>query len=149
MGDRVTVRFTFGGKIKRSEVDDLMKLLREENAYSQETGGKVTLDDLLEGNELYVPEVNYAQTDEIDTFCEMHGIDFDKWHESGGGFHGAAIRMRNSVLSELPAIDGEPMVPLSKVLEVETLVTGMANLVNLAKQWKAGDLAEFEIIEGA
>lgn len=149
MGDRVTVYMTFGGKLKRSALPEFIELLEGECFASNEnSSGDYPLElALLDGHQLHAHEVNYANTEAIDEFCIEHGLSFDKYHDEGGGFGAGIIRLRDGEAESMPAAEGEPMIPLSKILEVETLATGLADLIALAKRWSGDDLPEFEIVE--
>jgi hypothetical protein len=90
-------------------------------------------------------EVNYARTDAIEGVCSEHGIDYRKHNEAGGGY-GEDIELYVGGVTKLfPASDGEPMIALSRVLEAETLASGLANLIAEAKFAVKG-MAKLEIL---
>jgi hypothetical protein len=86
-----------------------------------------------------------ARTDGIENVCAEHNIDYRKHNEAGGGY-GEGVELRISgVVKEFPACDGEPLIALSRVLETETLVSGLADLIAEARFAVKG-MAKLEIL---
>ena len=155
MGDRVSVDMKFGGKISVEALDRLILELDSERFFegasasltSRGVAGVPVADKLSAlAGWLHADDINYAYTDGIDGVCQHYKIDFDKRHDAGGGFGACVLRMRDGVLRAYPSDEeGEATIPLSRVLQVETLVSGLADLIAEAKAW-AQPLAKLEVV---
>lgn len=148
MGDRVTVHMTFGGRVTRAAAARLVEQLLRDGFKDGWTEELPTVELLADpSTRSWVAEdVNYANTDAIDLICQAHGISYTKTHEAGGGFPAGWMRLTDGRFEELAMADEEPMIPLSQILKTETLVTGLADLINLAK-WATASLPDFEIAD--
>lgn len=147
MGDRCDVWIKFGGKISRQAAEALIEVLNDEYytvfGSNPDGGEKVEMGDLDE--EFSAEEVNYANIDEIDAVCREHGIHYDMQHGAGGGYSAGCIRFLNGRKEETPATNElEPLVPLKKVLEVDTLASGLGKLIDLAR-FMLGDFPNLEV----
>jgi len=140
MGERVPTTIKFGGKLRAEHAERLIELLNEDNFYSEDadltSGGDVDdvvvdhLDDTLRAD-----EVNYGQIEDIIAFCREHKLDYEHWIDACGGGDPSVERVVAGTSETLNYSDGEPMIPLARVIKVETLVTGLADLIALAKRW--------------
>ena len=142
MGDRCTVYMEFGGKISRQAAEALVKVLEAEGYRSNDTDDEPSIDIL--DHSFYCHDVNYANIEAIEDVCSEHAIDYRKENDAGGGY-GAAIELWvGGVAKTFSCSEGEPCVPLSRVLEVETLACGLADLIAEARFAVEG-LPELEI----
>ncbi len=147
MGDRCYVYITFHGKISHRAAQALVEVLNEQgyvqwdcnaSARSALEPAKADLAGTFE-----CEEVNYARIDEIEAVCSEHGIDFDMEHTAGGGYAAGRVRFVGGERRECTGGDG-PMIPLSMVLETETLASGLGNLIALAR-FMLADLPPLEV----
>jgi hypothetical protein len=133
MGEYVPVKIKFGGKIQRDQVPHLLVAL-EQCQLRTETGEA----DPEPGNltETFGGDANYGQIEEVTSVCHMLNLDYEQITEGSSAFDGSITRYVGKQLESLDCNEaGDALIPLSKVLEIETLTQGMANLINIAKFW--------------
>ncbi len=144
MGDRTDVYIKFGGRISRRAAEALVEALEREGYRCNDgTDNKPTIADLDE--DFYAYEVNYANIDGLDAVCRRFGIDYDMNHGAGGGYGPCCQRYMGGEHRECSAdADSGPMVPLSQILDTETLATGLGDLIKLAR-FMCGDFPNLVI----
>lgn len=131
MGDRCDVWLTFGGHISKRSAEALVAQLKEDGFHCDMSGKEPSLDNL--GETFTCEEVNYANTDDIEAVCTEHGICFEKYHSAGGDYGAGKSKFAAGVYMEFSCDDGEPVIPLSRILDVEKSVDTFAKLLGQAK----------------
>lgn len=131
MGDRCSVYVRFGGRISTRSADALIEVLESECYRSNETDKKPCRDNL--DQEFYAHEVSYGCIDEIESVCEEHRIDFEAWNDAGGSYGEQITRCIGGDITCWPTNEREVMFPASRILEAETLATGLGNLIAEAR----------------
>lgn len=145
MGDRVTVYLNLYGKVAKSHAEALLPLLKEHDFRVSETYDEPDIRTM--GESLVCHEVNYGDISDIVDCCWDYGIAFEYFHPAGDGFAARIYRYDGEKLRESGYDDG-PMLSYREVLEVETLVTGMASLIESARFWLK-ELSAFELVDDA
>jgi hypothetical protein len=115
MGDRTYATIRFSGVIDRDKVDDLVGWL-EDQGCQPDNGGEIA--DNLNGW-FYDTECNYGTMDGVETFCQEVGISYLKCHDSGDNYE-AGVELYNALVDktfDCGTYDGEPMLPISDLLE--------------------------------
>lgn len=141
MGEYVPVTVQLGGKLNASAVPELIRILEDQGFWVDDEGPtEANLGALFRAE-----EVNYGQTIELDSFVSAHGLDYQKWCDACMGGDPDITRSIGGVKHTAPASEGEPMLPFTDVLKVETMLQGMADLIKLAKWWKS-DLPPLRIV---
>lgn len=144
MADTCAVYIKFGGKISRQAAKDLIAVLKDQGYYWDDgSGGDPEMGNIDE--DFCCDEVNYANIDAIGLVCREHGIDYHMTHGAGDSFAAGCVRLMGGRHEECVDDDG-PLVPLKKVLEVETLASGLADLIDLAR-FMLGDFPNLEIVD--
>lgn len=142
MGDRCNVNLVISGKLKRESIPDLLAVLgnhyfRLENETELLPDGS-NLDELL-----MAYEVNYADIEDVEAVLIELGLDYEKYNDAGDGYSAATKR---KIGDRCEQADGEtPSLPYARILEIETLASGMGNLIQEARFW-ATPLAPLEIV---
>ena len=143
MGDRCTVNIKFGGPVTEDQANELLLALKG-HQFVQDWGddpSELTIEDLDET--LHAEEVNYANIEDVELICRMYGIAYEKWNSAGGDYGEQIERYLDGTRMSFPCADGEALVPLSEVLKVETLASGMAKLIEQAR-FRARPFSNFE-----
>ncbi len=144
MGDRCRVTLSFGGRITEAQAQELIERLAEYDFRIEETYRAPTLDTL--GDDcLAAEEVNYGDVDNVTAWCRAQSIAFDYRNDAGGSYSEGVARFDGQRYEELTASECVPTIPLSRVLETETLITGMGALIDLAK-FMSAPLPPLEIV---
>lgn len=144
MADRSDVYIKFGGKISRQAAEALVRALNNEGYICNATGEGPSLDNVDE--DFSADEVNYANIDAIGAVCREHGIDYDMSHGAGGSYGAGCLRMMGGKHHECAGGDEGPMVPLNKILDTETLASGLGDLIQLAR-FMCGPFPNLEIVD--
>lgn len=131
MGDRCDVWLTFGGRISERSAEALVAQLTEDGFSCDMSAEPPSITNL--GSRFYCEEVNYANTDEIEAVCHEHGICFVKYHSAGGDYTAGMSKFVGGVYMEFSCDDGEPQIPLYRLLDVEKSVDTFAKLLGQAK----------------
>lgn len=143
MGDRCTVWFRLGGNIPRPQAIELIRRMTFEGL--QVDLGEPDINNLHEGFWGY--EVNYGLIDSVTDYCRAHGVAYELWNESGGGYSAGIKRFDGTQeISCTSDHEMQALVPISDILQVETLASGLADLIKLAKFF-SGDLPPVVIVE--
>jgi hypothetical protein len=132
MGDRTDVYIVFGGCVSPRAAAELVEVLKAEGYRRNECGDEEPSVENL-SDSFYANEVNYADIDEIDAVCRQHKINYDMWHGAGGGYGPAMRRYVDGVHMECTCNDEGPLVLLRCILDTETLASGLADLIKLAR----------------
>lgn len=133
MGEWTGVSIKFGGKLKREQADDLIAAIMQNQLRVFVTDDDPTI---LNLNLEFGGEANYGQIEEVTGACQLLGIEYEQVIKGCSAFDGSITRYVGGQLESLNSDeDGEALIPLKQVLEIETLTQGMANLINLAKFW--------------
>lgn len=133
MGEYVPTSIKFGGKLQAKFVETLIVLLNDKMFCTDQDGENPDRTNLNE--RFRADEVNYGQIEAIVDFCKTHQLDYEHWIDACSGEDPTIERWVSGERESLSFSDGEVMIPLARVLEVETLVSGMANLLARAKRW--------------
>lgn len=143
MGDRCDVYIKFGGRISRAAAEALVTVLKDEH-YRSDDQDEPEIGNLDES--FLSEEVNYANIDAIIAVCHEHHIDYDMWHSAGGGYGEGCERFMDGVTHQCANSDDGPLVSLRSLLDVETLASGMGDLIKLAR-FMCGDFPNLVIEE--
>jgi hypothetical protein len=118
MGDRCTVSIKFGGKISEAQATTLLELMEPYDfSVGYGGGGALTLDD-------------FRNPSDEDFIAEE--INYEKWNGAGGDYSEAVERFDGTKSVECAFCDG-PTIPLSDILQVETLASCLAPLIAKAR----------------
>lgn len=143
MGDRVTVYLTLHGKVTKTQAEELLGHLEGYSFTNNHTGEPPTIETL--GEHLSADEVNYGSINNVVSYCAEHGIAYDYHHEAGGGYGAFTYRFDGEKADEASYHEGEAMVPFSRILETETLASGLGNLIEEARFWNK-TLPDLEVV---
>jgi hypothetical protein len=145
MGEYIPATVQFGGKVKRSLIPTLIELLERYDMRAEgDEEAEPTPENITE--KFRGDQINYGQIEDITTFCQSHNIDYEHWADGANGGDPYIVRWIDGKEEMLGYSDGEIMIPLARVLEIETLITGMADLIALARRWAKP--LEMEIVDG-
>lgn len=139
MGERIATTLTLGGKVKRADAEELIELLGQYDFWVNDGanyGVPLTVD-LLLLDQLRADEVNYGQIDDVIAFCHENDIAYEHWVEDCQGAPPLMYRWVPGMDAPklTSCVEGEPAIPISRILEVENLVDGFAKLIAEAKAW--------------
>ena len=145
MAERVHVRLHIGGRIKREDAQTLLELLAAKGfEIDTQTPGFVTLvaaetdvDALAGSPPLNAYEVRYGDVSAITKFCADKGLDYHQLTDACGGEDPVLYRRVGGEERTLPGHNGQAMIPIADVLEVETLAKGLGDLIANARWWTA------------
>lgn len=151
MGDRCSVTIKFGGRVTRSQAEELVRLLADEEfQHNGETVDPEDMDGWIADldEEFWAEEVNWGSLEAIESYCEANGIEYEKWNGEGGSYSEGLKRFFQGKVETVPAHEAQPMVPFAALLKIEALASGLGTLLAEARWWTA-DLTPLEIIDDA
>lgn len=136
MGDRVSINIEFGGIITKTQAAELLERCQGYNLYTNSVHWTkdLSIDDLHD--QLVGDEINYGLMDEVTSYCEQHNIWYDCWSAAGGSFGESTTRYLDGRAERVLMSDGMFMTPLLALLDMDNLVSGWANVLDLARFMK-------------
>lgn len=155
MGEYIRTTLTFGGKLPRSAVPELIELLDEKGFYDQTVydghrEGRLT-EEMLK-DELVADDVNYGDCTDILNHVTSFGVSYRQWMDACSG-EDPDVRQRivmpdgTVVEKHAQAGDGHsPMLTYAELLETVNLIDGFAKLIAEAKWWEQE--LTLEIVDG-
>lgn len=144
MGDRCTVLFRVGGKISELRARKLIRLMDDYGLVSVEDGEHEPNFDNL-GDWFEAEEINFGTMATLTDYCMTLGIPYILENGQGGSYGPGIDKFMDGEQRTAEHVDGEPLVPYSRILETESLVSALAPLIAEAKFW-ARELPDVEII---
>lgn len=117
MGDRTWTGITFSGKLNREVAEGLVVELEGQHCQS-ESGREITIDDLLNHNQLWDDECNYASMEGVEGYCREHGVSYLKVWAAGGDYE-AGYEIYNAVVNQTFQVTGgdDPSLGASELRE--------------------------------
>lgn len=85
MGDRTYTSIEFSGVISEEQADELAQLLSDQGCEANDEQFDLR-NALAEGSSFYDGECNYAQMDDIESWCVENNVAYLKMWEPGGGY---------------------------------------------------------------
>lgn len=142
MGDRCSVYLQIAGKITRAQAEEIIERLDRYDMHINETGKKPTVETL--GEYMSADEINYGRIEDITDYLIGIGAPYELQNDAGGGY-GAGIERFDGIDQHHAGYDDGPLVSYSRILEVETLASGLATLIEEARFWCA-PMGELEVV---
>ncbi len=137
MGEYIPAGIKFGGKLKREHIEDLIDLCESFSLNpdcSDDDKIKLTEDDLK--NPISNSSINYGNLDDINTFCDSIGLDYEQWFDSGPEWPPGLKRRVGTRYEECVCDESNnPMLSMAELRKIDNLATGLGNLLDLAKWW--------------
>ena len=142
MGDRCSITLELGGKITEQQVRELCELMVAENLLADGTHApcRDNIDETF-----YADEVNYGLIKPVTDYCDAAGIAYELWNAAGGSYGEGVTRSDGTRTETCPCSEAVPMHPLSEILRVEALASGLAKAIDLAR-FMCGPLPQLEIV---
>lgn len=86
MGDRTHTAIEFSGTISEEQGWELIQLLNDQGCECNDGNHDLTLASLTSGESFYDSDCNYAQMEDIESWCGDNNVSFLKTWEPGGGY---------------------------------------------------------------
>jgi hypothetical protein len=150
MGDRCNMTLTFHGAITLEQADELIDKLAfydfvvqslDDDPY--DPNKKLLATELSET--LDAEEINYADISLVTNYCLSEKIAFEVWNSAGSGYPEGIVRFDGNESKTFTYYEGEALIPLSKILDINALTTGLTELMEDAL-FMAKDLPPLELI---
>lgn len=132
MGDRCEVHIEFGGMISRGQLAELVMQAGNYGLKDIYMDADASADNIAEG---WIGEqVNYGELGRITAFCEMHNIPYKLWNGPGGEYGPGLQVLRDECTRTCGCNwEGEPVLEMNELLQIDALVSRFAELVQEAK----------------
>jgi hypothetical protein len=86
MGDRTYTQIEFAGVISEEQAEELVELLNAQGCEVNECDQNDLMTALKNGSSFYDSECNYAQMEDIESWCGENDVAYLKTWEAGGGY---------------------------------------------------------------
>lgn len=135
MGEYVSTMIQLGGPILRPVAADLARMMTSYDLRVDFDGAGPRIDNL--GACFGACEVNYGDLGAVTAICHQRGIAYQQWIDACSGDPADIRRFDGESFASGPADGLHPCLRWERLLAVESLATGLGDLIREAKWWCA------------
>jgi hypothetical protein len=146
MGERIAASFQIGGKLTRSQAEELVEIANAEYYLGVDYGeGPLTIDDV--GKLWASSEINYGNLDDLIGYCQVNKIDYEYWYDHGSEWDAHKMRVVGGELIEFCSGNSGDYILLDDLVKLDALATGWAALHEKIRKWRE-PFPKVEIVDG-